>query len=319
MNKLLSLRGKMLIFTFGIVVVLMGLSLGVIHHFVAGRVEQQVREDLEKTRLVFETFMKERARWLRSQCEVVAEDPRFTATLDIRAPDLEYQSRTVLREARQFQSIIGSDLFLVTNQEARVLTRLEISAFAGGDLSGLPTLGPALEGKRATGRWRLEGREYRVATAPIREGEEILGSLSVGFTEEADAGELLEDLAAASEDEQIRRPLAADRRTVPFLMREVLDALGGDLVSLVAITDGEGRPVGVAQRRESYGDVLSQTPKIQEALKGRQTMGMQADRGRIVQMVCVPVWSQGEVIGVLGAGHGTRQKRKRPALSGEMS
>ena len=61
MEKLLSLRGKMLIFTFGIVAVLVGLSLTVIRSFVADQVQRQVGVDLERTHSVFLAFMQERA------------------------------------------------------------------------------------------------------------------------------------------------------------------------------------------------------------------------------------------------------------------
>ena len=301
MQKFLSLRGKMLIFTFGIVAVLMGLSLAVIHRFVAGQVQDRVGGELEKTQSVFRTFMQERALWLRSQCEVVAEDPRFTALLDIQAPDLDTQSRTVLREARRFQNIIGSDLFLVTNRDGRVLARLEVSASPGGELNGLPTLAPALKGTAAAGRWQAEERDYGVATVPIREGEAVVGTVSIGFTGAVDAGPFLEDLAAVAEGASFRPLLSGDREGVAELARDFLGRFGCDLA---AITDGRGGTMGLALRAVGSGEDLSGSPTIQEALGGGGTMGLQVDRGRIVQVVALPVWSQDEIVGVLSTGFG---------------
>src|SRR5262249_34975718 len=89
----LGLRGKMLAFTFGIVVLLVALSLGVIPHFVARQVQAGIVEQLTKTRSVFESFMQARGGWLRTEGSVVADDPRFTAILDIPQADLGPQSR----------------------------------------------------------------------------------------------------------------------------------------------------------------------------------------------------------------------------------
>ncbi|MDA0711675.1 MAG: hypothetical protein O3B73_15865, partial [bacterium] len=116
----------MLFFTFGIVIVITGLSLVVLQAFVSDHVESQIAKDLTRTQLVFESFIMARTDWLQAQCEVIAEDPRFTAPLDIVNPDFEYHAQTLLRESRKFQRIVGSDLFMVTNLKGRVLARLAI-------------------------------------------------------------------------------------------------------------------------------------------------------------------------------------------------
>ena len=100
-----SLRGKVLLFTIGVVVLLVGLALTVTQRIVTSQVQTQLAVDLTRTRSVFEKFMADRAQWLRSQCMVVAEDPRFSATLDIPSPDFDAQARTVVREASRFQNI----------------------------------------------------------------------------------------------------------------------------------------------------------------------------------------------------------------------
>ena len=240
----LNLRSKMLIFTFGIVAVLMGLSYAVIHRFVVEQVQTRVGEDLEKTQGVFRKFMQERALWLRSQCWVVAEDPRFTAMLDIQDPNLEYQARTVLREAKRFQRIIGSDLFMVTNRGGQTLARIDVSASADEDLRGMPTIGRALGGEVAKGRWALGGVEYDVVTVPIREGEGLAGTLSAGLADAGGEAEALTaDILKAAKEERFRRALRpGDSEGAAAAVRELQVALGADLV---AVTDGVGRAAGL--------------------------------------------------------------------------
>ena len=69
--------------------------------------------------------MDARAGWLRTEGAVVAEDPRFVATLDIPRADLASQARTVVKEAKKFQGLIGSDRFIVTDRTGAVLARVD--------------------------------------------------------------------------------------------------------------------------------------------------------------------------------------------------
>jgi hypothetical protein len=57
----------------------------------------------------------------------VAEDPRFSATLDLPGADPEALARTVLGEARRFQSILGSELFIATDARGRALAQSVLS------------------------------------------------------------------------------------------------------------------------------------------------------------------------------------------------
>ena len=212
MRVRLGLRGKMLAFTLGIVVLLVGLCLAVIHHFVARQVQAGLVEQLVKTRSVFEKFMDARASWLRTEGAVVAEDPRFTSILDIPHADVASQSRTVLREARRFQGLIGSHHFVATDRTGTVLARIDVSGSTGVSLAGLPTLAAALRGDTTASRWRWEGLDYHAATAPVRDGPRIAGTLTVGFSEAVEPAALREALRAAAADDALRRALASASR-----------------------------------------------------------------------------------------------------------
>src|SRR5439155_1560678 len=72
----LGLRGKMLAFTFGIVVLLVGLSLAVIHQRVARQLQAGIAEQLAKTRSVFERFMDARASWVSTERAVASAPVR---------------------------------------------------------------------------------------------------------------------------------------------------------------------------------------------------------------------------------------------------
>ena len=147
----LTLRGRMLLFTFGVVVALLGITLVVIRLYVSQRIYSEVARDLEKTHQVFERFLHERGLWLRSQSLVVAEDPRFNATVDIPAADPEYQARTAIREAKRFQALIGSPLFTVTDSTGRALARIRVGRPAAPTPGSAAGLAQALAGNPAAG------------------------------------------------------------------------------------------------------------------------------------------------------------------------
>ena len=297
----LGLRGKMLAFTFGIVVLLVGLSLTVIHQRVARQLQAGIAEQLAKTRSVFERFMDARASWVRTEGAVVADDPRFVSILDIPRADLASQVRTVLREARKFQGLIGSDHFIVTDHTGGVLARVDVTSSAGRELASLPTLAAARGGELVEGRWALDGIAYQVASAPVRDGERRLGTLTVGFVEPVASGGLQDALQNAATSDALRQALGSPIASgLTAVIRAIERDLGADLVG---VTDPASVARGLSVRRATSGGELSSSPRVAQALAGEESAGLQADGGRIVQMVVVPVWSRGTVQGTLGIGY----------------
>ena len=301
MRLRLSLRGKMLAFTVGIVALLVGLSLAVVHQRVARQLQAGVAEQLAKTRSVFERFMDARASWVRTQGAVVADDPRFISIVDIPGADLAAQERTVMREARRFQGLIGSDHFVVTDRTGRTLARVDVTSSSGSDLAGLPTISDARGGETAEGRWKRGGDEYQVASAPVRDGPRLVGTLTIGFADPVASGDLREALHTAATDDRLRQTLVAGTASgLAAVIRGMERDLGADLIG---VTDADGSGRGLSVRDASSGGELSSSPRVREALSGDETTGLQAEGGRIVQMVVVPVWSRGAVAGTLGIGY----------------
>src|SRR5439155_1318945 len=87
-------------------------------------------------------------------------------------------------------------------------------------------------------------------------------------------------------------------------LTDVIRAIERDLgADLVGVTDPAGVGRGLSVRRATSGGELSSSPRVAQALAGEESAGLQADGGRIVQMVVVPVWSRGTVQGTLGIGY----------------
>lgn len=316
----MGIRAKFILFTVGVVAVLTGLSLLVIRRSLESQVQEDLSRQLARTQSVFETFMADRASWLRSQCRVVAEDPRFTATLDIPAADPDYHERTVLREAERFQHIIGSDLFAVYGREGRVLTRLTVMTDTSADLSGLPSIGAAVSGKALGATWELSGRPLYAASVPIVspeslalvpgvvpvagdsvarpiEPESIVGTFTIGYRSVVETPVLIEDMVGVAGG-GLSEALEG-KREASFLAHDMLKAFGADFA---AITDADGRVLGVSTRTFSSGTNDGSEAHVIAGLAGRETSGLRVGAGGLVQVCVVPVWSGSEIIGVLETG-----------------
>ena len=291
MQHLKSLRGKMLLFTFGVVTLITGLSLVVLQAFVSNHVESQIKKDLERTQLVFESFMAARTDWLQAQCEVVAEDPRFTAPLDIVDPDFDYQAKTILRESRKFQRIIGGDLFMVTNHQGRVLARLAILSLPQqADNALLSHL--ATHTNEAPHPWNYDGQTYHPLLFALPNNQQLI----LGFdTPNVPPEEIQTGLQSLFKENNL---LLLNHNA---LARQLLETFDSDLV---AIINAQGSVQEALLRKTTYGTDLSQSAKIREALNGIPSTGLQTDRGQIAQFVIMPVWVNNRVMGTLSVGFG---------------
>ncbi len=297
----LTLRGRMLLFTFGVVVALLGLSLAVIRLYVRQRVHSEVARDLEKTHQVFERFLHERGLWLRSQSLVVAEDPRFNATVDIPAADPEYQARTALREAKRFQALIGSQLFTVTDRQGLALARIRMGRPATPEPEVTPWLAGALAGNPAAGIWRLENSEYQVVAVPVRQEGRVLGTLVAGFLGHALGEGLDQFLLAWGEAAATCRAVGqGEADSLQVLLGKLQLGLGADLLGAA---DLEGRFLDLVVYQTGYGEQLATTAGVREALEGGEYQGLYTEEGHLFHMVSVPVFSQDQIIGTLSTGY----------------
>ena len=291
----MTLHRKMLLFTVGIVAALLALTLVVIRSFVAAHVEEAVTRDLFETRSVYTQFMHERGRWLQSQTQVVAEDPRFVATLDIPDAELAQHARTVIPVAKQFQAIVGSDLFMATNASGQVLARANIHSMAGG--AALPLSFSSVEATRYY--MEMWDERYDVVQARSEAGTDLLGFTVIGLEQWASVPDALRFVAAVAEDETTREHMRSG--AVP---RSFLDQIQHQVAAdWVALTDAEGIPLGLIRCQVDFGEDLSANTRIAAARNGAaQAIGLHRQGQRLFQTVVVPVWSQDQVVGTLSTG-----------------
>ena len=289
-----SLRDRLLLFTFAIVVGLLALTLGIIDAYVRRQVRHQLADELITTEAVFASFMDQRARWLRAMSLVVAEAPRFSAAIDLPDADPASHARTVLPQAKRFQNILGSDLFVVTDAVGRALAQLEI------ERPGEVTARHRAEAEDHE-LWTAAGGLFRVVTRPVAAGSTVLGEVSVGVSYGADTeAPDGDDLAAwVSSDAFVRRLEEAAGQSLSGVVWELQQAFGADLV---AVRDAAGQLLELVVCEASSGQDLSSWPSVAAALDGRESRGLRVADRRMFHAVGVPVWSPDGLIGTLTTG-----------------
>ena len=267
-----TLRTRLLLFTLGIVVVLVGLSLWIVRDHVEGQVAGLVSADLDRTGSVFLELMRERA-------------------------DLESQARTVTREARQFQSILASDLFVVANRDGHLLARLQLNPVAPEHVHRVSAEGTAA-GARV---WNVDGQTYRlVAVEDVADSEGAVRMLGVGYLGDVDdafAADVESHLLSVMERPQVREMLTSEVHGIG-LMR----ALQRSFVADLFVVERGSQPLDGVVRVVSHGLEAPPHSPLRQALSGTGFSGLHADRGRLYHMTAEPVWSQDELVGALGTG-----------------
>ncbi len=179
----LTLRTRLILFICLIVASLVGLALLVTRGYVERQVKSQLREELDLSSAVLEELLFERSRFRQQQLEVVADSPRFSATLDIPAGDFDSHARTVQPVADELQVMIDSDLFVATDCAGRVLAYIERGKAPtyGQDLRLVSPVANAVSGRDYTGLLAEAGRLYQIVSVPVFAQDLIVGALITGF------------------------------------------------------------------------------------------------------------------------------------------
>lgn len=163
----------------GIVLLVAGTLAGTVG-VVAAVLQEEARRDiaaeLARSRQAFEELAAQRAARLRSEARVVAEEPRLKAV--VATEDVSHE--TIFGVAHELHRALGSDLFVLTDGEGRLLADVQDSAAQGFDLKNLPGIAAALEKGEAAAVWTQGARVYEVEARRLAFGTTTVGVLVIG-------------------------------------------------------------------------------------------------------------------------------------------
>jgi len=157
------------------------LAIGFAVYFVSVRVVQDAEDELsrglvEASKLV-EQHRATLADTFRTEAELIADLPKLKAAVETG------DAPTVAPIVRDYQTRIGSDLFVVTDRNGYVLFAAGLQP-AQATIVSLPGITRALAGEGSSNFWPERKGVLQVVTVPIAIGvgsPEILGNLSVGL------------------------------------------------------------------------------------------------------------------------------------------
>jgi hypothetical protein len=116
-----SLRDKLLLAVTLLVVVLVGGILFALNIILKPIGFDALKNDLARTNEVFHSFVLERSDNLVDKAALIAGLPRLTAALDIKKPKFDEVAATVTELCLDLNSTVRVPLFIVTDQDGRVL------------------------------------------------------------------------------------------------------------------------------------------------------------------------------------------------------
>jgi sigma-B regulation protein RsbU (phosphoserine phosphatase) len=150
--------------------------------FVVDRAERRdLAADLDRSHQVFDELLRYRAAKSRSDCHVVANEPRTRNVLGTQ----DISRETIVGVMDELRRSLGSDLFLLTDPEGLLIGDVKDPNAAGFDMLKQPTTAPAIAAAKASGDgaaiWVTEGRPYQVSTCRVEAVGQVLGIIAVGY------------------------------------------------------------------------------------------------------------------------------------------
>ncbi|RMF90896.1 MAG: HAMP domain-containing protein [Nitrospinota bacterium] len=273
------LQTKLFLLVSALVLVLILSTLLVVNLWVTRQMYRNVESDLQGAQSVFAEFQRTRYASLLAICRLLGKD------FALRTAVATYDPGTVLSAAMTFQARVNSQLFLITDAAGRVLARTDRPEIAGEDVSGLPAIRAALQGKESTTNWVLMETLYQVATVPLKAGSDILGTLSIGFLiDDAVTRELKKATRSEITFLTFSRAVASTwqeqgKRTLAHLLLSgqpqgekgeelrLITVHGEDYLSLIApIRGSRNEPLGLYVLQRSVDEALGFLRTLQKAL-----------------------------------------------------
>lgn len=134
------------------------------------------RADLVRSRGVFEDLLGYRDSTLRSDCGVVANEPRVRATVGTRGVN----HATMVDLVAELKSSLHHDMFLLLDPQGVLLVDAFDPAAEGFDLGTQPGVAQARTKGDGSSLWVVKQRVYQIQACRIQLGEETLGVVVVG-------------------------------------------------------------------------------------------------------------------------------------------
>jgi signal transduction histidine kinase len=215
----MKFKNKILLSILAIVFVLIVVTYFVTTLVVYNRIKATFSEELLSNYYTVSVFNTLRNEDSIKGSLVISESPRLKAVAELADSITAYQLMMEINEG------LGADLFILTDKNGSTLVELSGHHRSEAVLTGHPVIERALQFTPSASIVRIDEQVYRIATAPITIGTELLGTITIGFRVSNDETTQLRrmtnsDIMLVSNFSLID---ATERRLSPSLIRELMN------------------------------------------------------------------------------------------------
>jgi len=171
----MKFRNKILVAIWGVVLGLLVLTFVAINYWIRVQVQSRFSDDLRRNYSTLREITTLHADQDLKSCQIVSETPRLKAVTELG------DRNTVVQLAKELNSGILANLFIVTDTSGHPLVQLVDTGQVELQENGMPSIMAALQKKSATDVWRNGSEVYRVASCPVITGTDLLGTLTIGY------------------------------------------------------------------------------------------------------------------------------------------
>ncbi len=197
MIRRIPLRVRLLLLTLPPIVVIVAGTLAIFGRAVSQQADATLRGDLRRASGVLEDLLATRAHELAGEAQVIAQDPKFFATLTIPGGAADPTLReTMAGVARDFNAIVGHDVFDVLDESGALVA--SVGRESVGEPHRAELARPALEGRPVSRTVLVRGVLVQVNASPVVAGGRVVGVLVLGARV---GGELAEQLKTRTRSE----------------------------------------------------------------------------------------------------------------------
>jgi len=181
MSLFSSLTNRIFVATAALAVLAIAIAVYQINVAVTAQAENELRRGLEEAGMLVEEHRTTLFEHFSREARLVADLPVIKAAMATGHPP------TVQPIAEAHQRSIAADLFVVTDPSGRVLAEAGRVRMPVGDEVVAATISQATSGHEATSLWPVQGAVLQVVSVPSYTGPELMGTVTVGSSLDAEA------------------------------------------------------------------------------------------------------------------------------------
>jgi signal transduction histidine kinase len=177
MNVFSSLTNRIFVASALLAVLAIGVAVYRVNVAVTAQAENELQRGLQEAGTLLEEYRSTLFAHFARETRLIADLPKLKAALDSNTdPDT---ARPLVEE---YQRLIGSDLFVVTNPSGQVIAEAGRLQMPRGSAAAEQAIRQATQGHEAIALWPVRGGVIQVVSVPSVIGGQLLGTVSAGFS-----------------------------------------------------------------------------------------------------------------------------------------